>query len=196
APAFAIDEAAMWRTTLDVSIDGIDVRTLSDEYTLVSLVLAAFEDLGQGLEKLKQLLDLYLLLRAMDGTTDWEAFFARRAPENLVAVTANVLALCADLFEARDELARLSAALERRRGLCALAGRDEVLHLVAAPPKHRANLVWFGRVYPGSLVHYLLWFWAFGLPDNLVRLGPTWLRSQLGVVADAARAQRVRRARR
>src|SRR5262249_49533400 len=93
APAYALDEAAIWDTALDVHVEGVAMRTLSDEHSLVMLAMAAFEDLGQGAAKLKQLLDLYLLLRRVDATFDWEAFFLRRERENLLAVTVNVLAL-------------------------------------------------------------------------------------------------------
>jgi hypothetical protein len=189
APAFAIDEAALWRTALDVVVQGTPVRTLSDDYTLVFLLLAAFEDLGQGLVKLKQLLDLHLLLRAMDATTDWEAFFARRSAENLLAIAVNVLAVCMDVFEARAELPALAAALDRRGELRVLAGRDEALRLVGSHAKNRESLVWFGRVYPGSLAHWLVWFWAFGFPGNLVRLRPDWVRSHARVLVDAGRAR-------
>jgi hypothetical protein len=125
APVFAIDEAAVWRTALDVEVQGTAVRTLSDEYTLVFVLLAAFEDLGQGLAKLKQLLDVHLLLRAVDPTMDWEAFFARRMAENVLDVTVNVLAVCVALFEASDELPRLAAALADRASAacCATARR-------------------------------------------------------------------------
>ena len=190
APAFALDEAAMWRTVREVTIDGVAVRTPSDEYTLVSLVLAAFEDPEPGLAKLKQLLDLDLLLRAMDAATDWDAFFARRNDERLLGIAVNVLALSVALFESADAVPRLTAALEPRRGLCVLATRDAVLRLVGAPAKDRASLVWFARIYPGSLAHYLFWFWWFGLPGDLTRLGPRWVRSQAGVLVDAARVRR------
>ena len=189
APAFAVDEAAVWRTALDVDVQGTPVRTLSDEYTLVFLLLAAFEDLGQGLAKLKQLLDVYLLLRAVDATMDWDAFFARRAGENLLDVTVNVLAVCVALFDASAELPRLAGALASRRDRCVVRDRDDACRLVDAPPKANASLLWFGRVYPGSLAHWLVWFWMYGFPENVRRLGPQWLRAQAGVLVEAARTR-------
>jgi len=178
APAYALDEAAMWDAAQDVRVGGVAMRTLSDEYSLVMLTTASFEDLGQGACRLKPLLDLYLLLRRLDPTTDWEAFLARRERENLLAVTVNVLALVTALFTADAELPRLAAALARRRHLCVLAGREAVLALVAAPRKHDPNLIWFGRVYPGSMAHYLAWFWYAGFPANAGRFLPA-LRSGL-----------------
>jgi hypothetical protein len=183
APAFAIDEAELWRTAVEQAVGPRRIRTLSDEYALVLLVLAAFEDLGQGMAKLKQLLDLYLLARAVDAALDWERFLARRERENLLAVSTTVLALVLALFEADGELPRLATALEHRRGRCALAGRDEALALVAAPRKDVASLAWFGRVYPGSLWLHLLWFWAGGFPANLRSLGPAWLGSMRRLAA-------------
>jgi hypothetical protein len=189
APAFAVDEAAVWRTALDVDVRGTPVRTLSDEYTLVFLLLAAFEDLGQGLAKLKQLLDVYLLLRAVDATMEWDAFFARRAPENLLDVTVNVLAVCVALFDASAELPRLAGALACRGDRCVLHDRDDVCRLVDAPAKAKTSLVWFGRVYPGSLAHWLVWFWMYGFPENVGHLGPQWIRAQAGVLVEAARSR-------
>jgi hypothetical protein len=126
----------------------------------------------------------------MDATADWETFFARRAAENLLGIAVNVLEVCVDLFEARPELPGLAAALERHRGLRVIAGRAAAIGLLAAPAKARENLVWFGRVYPGSLAHWLVWFWAFGFPGNLGRLGPGWLFAQARALAAAARARR------
>jgi hypothetical protein len=65
-----------------------------------------------------------------------------------------------------------------------LADRAAALALLAAPRKSHANVVWFGRIYPGSFALYLLWFWWGGFPDNLSRLGPSWLSSQLRVRRD------------
>jgi hypothetical protein len=186
APAFAIDEAELWATAIERPVGARRIATLSDEYTLVLLVLASFEDLGQGMAKLKQLLDLYLLLRAVDADFDWEAFFARRERENLGAVSVQVLGLVATLFEAGEELPRLVAALDRRQEPVTPASRQEVLALVGAPRKDVASLAWFGRVYPGSLWLHLLWFWAGGFPANLRNLGPAWLGSMRRLAASHA----------
>jgi len=187
APAFAIDEAELWRSAVDQAVGSRRIRTLADEYALVLLVLASFEDLGQGMAKLKQLLDLFLLLRAVDAGFDWDGFFAHRQRENLLAVAATVLALVVVLFEARAELPRLAGALDRRRERVVLAGRDEALALLGAPRKDVASLAWFGRVYPGSLWLHLLWFWAGGFPDNLRNLGPAWLGSLRRLAVSDAR---------
>jgi hypothetical protein len=185
APAMRIDEDLAWATAIDARIGELAFRTLSDEYTLVFLAAGSLEDLGQGSARLKSLLDLYLLLRQVDCGTDWEGFFARRERERLLEITVNVFSLVAMLFEAAAELPGLDAALARRRELCVLGSRREALDLVAAARKAPASLAWFGRVYPGSLLHYLVWFWYGGFPANAREIGR--LRSTLRIAFRGSR---------
>jgi putative nucleotidyltransferase-like protein len=167
APAYRIDEDAIWQSALTVPVGDVEARSLTDEYTLLLLVLAAFEDLGQGMARLKQLLDVHLLLRDLDEGFDWEAFFEGRARENLSGVTCAVLALVVSLFEETTELPRLVAALARRGCPCGDAQRRLALALTFAPRKCPESLAWFKEVYPGAFSHYLLWFWLGGFPANL-----------------------------
>jgi hypothetical protein len=114
APAYGINEAAIWTTAQAIRVGAVEARTLSDDYTLVLLALGAFEDLGQGGE-LKQLVDLYLMLRQVDGTLDWEAFFSKRARENIGGIAHTVFALViARCFAVSVGDAELAAA--RRAG--------------------------------------------------------------------------------
>jgi hypothetical protein len=125
--------------------------------------------------RLKQLLDVYLLLRQLDGGVDWDQFFDRRARENLGGVATAVLGLVAALFEGEGELRGLVAALRQRGSPCDAAQRRVALDLAFAPRKSPASLAWFKRVYPGAFAHYLFWFWFGGFPANLrgvSRAGP------------------------
>jgi hypothetical protein len=167
APAYRVDEDALWQSARHITVGGLDADTLSDEFTLVLLVLGTFEDLGQGMSRLKQLLDGYLLLRQMDPSTDWDAFFDRRARENIADVALTVIGLTVALFSAEGEVPRLAAEIERRTHTSRESARAVALDLVFAPRKHAANMAWFGRVYPGSLSYYLVWFWLGGFPANV-----------------------------
>lgn len=189
APALRVAEDELWAAAIDATAAGLAFRTLSDEHTIVALVVAAFENVGQGMARMKQLVDLLLLVRDVDARTDWDAFLARRERENLEAITTNVLALVLDVFDARAECPRLASVLDRRPGALVHGDRAGALGLLAAPRKARANLAWFGRVYPGSLAHYLAWFWYGGFPANLTRLGPAWLVSHLRLAREL-RAER------
>lgn len=181
APAYRLDEEAMWTTSRTMTVSGQPARVLSDEYALLGLLLGAFEDLGQGMAKLKQMLDIYLLTRELDPAFDWHAFFAQRESENLTRVVTSVLALIVALFEAEVEAPRLVAALARRDQPVGADRQRLALSLVFAPRKDQANLMWFRQVYPGSLPHYLVWFWSGGFPANAMSGGP-------GAVVRALRA--------
>ncbi len=167
APAYHVDEDHLWESARRIDVGGLDADTLSDEFTLVLLVLAAFEDVGQGMSRLKQLLDCYLLLRQMDESTDWDRFFERRAGENIDRVALTVMGLTIALFDADSEVPRLMSAIARRTQPTGDTGRTRALDLVFAPRKHPANMAWFGRVYPGRLPYYLLCFWLGGFPANV-----------------------------
>jgi hypothetical protein len=180
APAYRIDEAALWRDVRPVHLEHLDVLTLSDEFNLVLLGVSCFEDLGQGMMKLKQVLDVYLFLRQVDASMDWNGFFSRRAIERTDGIIASVFALVIVLFEACGELPALEAALGARRPLRHDATREQALALISSPRKHPANLTWFGRVYPGSLWHYLAWFWLAGFPENLKQLGSGRVLATMG----------------
>ena len=167
APAYKIDEDAIWASAPQVRVGGLEARTLSDEYLAVLLVLGAFEDLGQGMTRLKQMVDLYLFSKQLEQSCDWNAFFRRRESEGLADVAAAVLALVVALFEAGAELPRLAAALNRRGHFPDATVARTALDLVFAVRKSPDNLAWFQRVYPGSFPRYLLWFWLGGFPANV-----------------------------
>jgi hypothetical protein len=167
APAYHIDDDRLWESSVQITVGGLVANTLSDEFTLVMLVLGTFEDLGQGMSRLKQLLDCYLLLRQMDASTDWEGFFERRAEENIDGVTLAIIELTVALFSAENEVPRLTTAIRRRTRTTTDSARALALALLFAPRKHPANMAWFGRVYPGQLSYYLLWFWLGGFPANV-----------------------------
>jgi Uncharacterised nucleotidyltransferase len=176
APAYRLSETEIWRTARPVRLANVDVPTLSDEYTLVLMALSNFEDLGQGAARIRQLLDVYLLLRAMDAATDWGRFFARRKTERIDRILAHILGIAVALFDADRELPRLVAALESRAELGA-PDRSQAVALLFAPRKAPANLAWFRDVYPGPLLPYLLSFWWGSFPKNLGDLDRARLRA-------------------
>jgi Uncharacterised nucleotidyltransferase len=172
APAFRIDDGLVWEEATTAGAGGVEFRTLSDAHYLVLLGLAAFEDLGQGMAKLRQLLDLFLLLRQVDAHVDWDRFFLDRQRENLDRVLVHVFALVTEVFRADLEWPNLAAALGARADERVDATRRAALDLVFASRKHHANFEWFAGVYPGSVAAYLAWFWYAGFPANVRNL--TW----------------------
>lgn len=182
APAYRLGGEGPWRRSQEVLIAGTPVPTLADEDTLVLLLLAAFEDLGQATANLRQALDVVLLLRDLDPAIDWHGFFASRARENLLAVSVNAIAVVLDAFAMRDAFSRLERELATHADRIVHPDREAALALLGAPPKAAESLRWFARVYPGSMLHYLAWFWASGFPANLRQIGRPWLAQTSGLV--------------
>jgi putative nucleotidyltransferase-like protein len=187
APAYRLDEDCLWSARRWVAIGDLSVPTLGDEHSLLLLLLAAFEDLGQGTANLKQVLDVALLARALEPDLAWQEFLARRAEENLLEVSANALAVVLDALDLRPTLPRLDAALAPHARCLRHRDRAAALDLLAAPPKSAASLRWFASVYPGSMALWLAWFWASGFPANLSQLGGPWLSQALAVAGQSLR---------
>lgn len=187
APAFHINEDDIWRDAIVAHIDGLSCRVLTDEWLLVLLTLASFEELAHGLAKLRALMDLYLLVASMDATCDWDAVFDRRDRDGLIRVLLNVLHLVDVVYDAAEDWPRALTAIGRRRAGLVPMDRDRALSLVFAPRRHPDNLAWFGEVYPGSLGRYLLRFWFAAFPENLGRFSPTRLRTSASVIWRRAR---------
>jgi hypothetical protein len=183
APVFRADERAWWQSAITARAGGLTFRTLSDEWALVQLLQAAYEDIGQGMARLRQLVDLFMLVRDLDPSFDWPAFIDARRRESFDEVTVNVLALLTALFGAAADWPRLSAALDQHAGLVRPESTRDARALVFAPRKDPANLRWFASLYPGSLTTYLLGFWFHGFPGNLAGLSVSRLVSSIRLAA-------------
>jgi hypothetical protein len=105
-----------------------------------------------------------------------------------------VFALVLVVFEGEQDVPGLMAVLDDRRHLLTGTTRALALDLVFSSPKRPASLAWFGRIYPGSLAHYLVWFWFGGFPLNLRQFQPARIGTTLSVVAASA-TQRARKSR-
>jgi hypothetical protein len=176
SPAYQFNETAVWGRAIEARAGDLSFRTLSDLDYITMLSASIFEDIGFGKGRLKQALDLYLLLRENNRHWDWESYFCEILPGNFIEIAANALALVVDLFAAQAELVSLSAALRRRKDLIAHVDREEALRLVFAPHGHVDNMVWFRRIYPGSMLYYRCNFWLWTFPGSLRNLDAGWFR--------------------
>jgi hypothetical protein len=167
APAYAIDEHAVWDQAVEVQIDALRARTLSDNYLLALLSASAVEDAALGMVKLKQLCDLWLLARELDARFDWEAWFRARSRERMESVVTNGCALALKALDVTDDAPRLRDALQARSDVVRIRDRDHALALAAAPREHPPNMRWFAEVYPGSPLLYRLRSFAAGFPASI-----------------------------
>jgi Uncharacterised nucleotidyltransferase len=173
APAYAIDHGRVWEDAVPVVIDDVAARTLSDEHLLLLLSSSVVEDTGLGVARLKQLCDLWLLVRELDTQFDWAAWFCARRSERLETMVANGLALTLEVLETLDDAPRLCQALEARSDLLHVNGREHAKSLLAAPRNDAASSAWFDTVYPGSPLLFRTHSFVAGLPASLRDVRPT-----------------------
>jgi hypothetical protein len=188
APAYRIDEVATWSAAHTEVIDGLAVRTLSDEDTLSLLAVSASEDVAFGMAKLRALCDVWLLARHLDAHTDWEAWLARRRGENLEAVAVNGLAFALLVLEREEDAPRLTEAIAKR-GLIVLSGRERALALLASPGASAATMAWFAEIYPGSRLRFTVNSFVAGLPATLRQVNLARLRLEVDVLRQTTRPE-------
>jgi hypothetical protein len=190
APAYGIDETAAWRTAHEEMIAGTRLRTLSDETTLALIVTSLVEDIAFGMAKMTSLCDIWLLLRHLDATTDWEAWFSQRAEEGLDAIAVNGGALALVALDGAGDAPNFMRAVRQRAHHLRVRDRAHALELTEAAKGSAANMAWMGQIYPGRLLAFRLHPFVSGLPGTLRGLRGDWARRQLALL----RSRRVLRA--
>jgi hypothetical protein len=171
-------------------VAGHEVRTLADDDTLAFLTLSVVEDVGFGMQKLKNLCDIWLLIRMLDGVLDWDEWFSIRSGEHIEGMTANGCTLALHVLGERSDAPNLSRALERRSGLLRLRDRAHTVALMTAPRGSPTNMAWFSEVYPGSLLRFRIHSFVTGWPETRHEIRPSRVALEIGVLR-ARRAARI-----
>jgi hypothetical protein len=162
-PSLAMDEHGIWERRQSYVVAGRPYDVLSDADDIVFAVLSLLRDLERGRPKIKNLVDLLLLLGAADEGMDWEAFLETRRHDGTFGPLINVLALCLEIADADDFAPRLCNVLE--------AHEDRRVPVRAAgapfffPPLilGLGNKLWCARVHDAPLALWLAW-WSVSLP--------------------------------
>ena len=170
-----IDEEAAWAERRTFWLGGREFETLSDEHTLLLLIVSLCFDLRRGACRAKHFLDLYLVLRGLGQALNWERFLAKREQEGLLKVSLNVLAVFLTLWDCAEEFPELALAIEQRRRRVELRDARDALALVTRPRHSQENRVWFQRLCAGSPLAYWSWCLSLDLPHMLRR---AWARTR------------------
>jgi hypothetical protein len=163
--SFAIDYGRIWATRSRITFEGHTYEATSDEYELVLQILGVLTDLQVGKLVLRSLVDVYRILKTVDGRMDWDDFFSWRARERILRPSAYVLGLVLDVFDCRDEFARLDAVLGPK--LCRLPPTSLAHRMVleSRPLDLRQKLLAL-RLYETSLAAACSW-WLVSLPFRI-----------------------------
>ncbi len=164
------DEAGLWSRRRRFTLAGCEFETLGDEDTLAFLLVSLCGDLRRGACRAKHFLDLYLILRELDPTLDWEGFCERMRERGWLPLGINVLAVFLNLWGCADELPGVVASVELRLRQVELRDGAEALALMERPRGNRENRVWYRRVHPRSRWRFQAWRLTRDLPHTLARL--------------------------
>jgi hypothetical protein len=173
---FAIDYERVWATSERVDLGGRPYAAVSSEYELVLQLLGILTDLQVGKAKLRAMVDVHRIVRAMEPTADWEAFCARRRRERLLRPVACALSLVFDVLDCRSEHPSLAAAVQRTLGalLPAPWDADAVAGSHPLSLEHKLRAL---RAYETPLLAAVTW-WMVSLPFRLAVYGMPMPRRQ------------------
>lgn len=166
---FAIDYPRVWESAERVELEGRVYEVVSAEYELVLQLLGVLTDLQVGKLALRSAVDIHRLLRAMDGTTDWKAFCARRKRERILRPAACVLALVLELLQCRAEFPALAETLAPalRGAPSTSVAVQAALHSRPLSPLRKLLAL---RMYEAPLPAAMGW-WLVSLPFRLAVYG-------------------------
>lgn len=172
--AYRLDGLEIWQSSDVFGFRGRTIQVLSDEHTLMALLVSLFEDLQRGVFKLKGFADLHRVLGSTFGERDAFDFLASRANDGTAEACRTILAafFCwLDLGGAWSEMK--TALLGPGEALC------PPLDLLDAPRGSRRNRHWALGHAGVSPLRAWTW-WGLSLPVRLA-------------VHESARRRRIRR---
>jgi len=153
---YRIDYGALRARATRMPVGGRVFPVLSDEDALLLALLELASDMERSRIKLRSLWDLYLILRELEGTLDWEGFLALRGGEGLLPLTANMLCFGVLILDGRDEFPRLVRALAGSAPEALIDNVETAHGILARPPGNLANRALYARLQPASAVGYWL----------------------------------------
>jgi hypothetical protein len=113
--------------------------------------------------KAKNLVDLYVILKAIHAGFDWEGFLMNRKSEGLLKMSINIFGIFMDVLGCRSEFPDMREMLNANFALVEMRDEMESIRLAAGGRQRLWNRIWFSRIYPGTVYRYWSW-WALTLP--------------------------------
>lgn len=162
-PGMHFDHDLMWESAREFTIGKASFATLCDEDTLLTAAVGIGADLQSGHHRLRKIWDIYVMLRAMDTTTDWGAFFALREREGSLKLVINMISFCVLLVMAKGDFPNLRQAMSAHDHLLMIRDEEQADVIYSRPRQHLANRALFSRLLPTSPLRYWL-NWVITLP--------------------------------
>lgn len=168
-PGFRIDETGFWARRTHWSLDGVTVAVPAAVDELHFLLISAFADLQRGALRLQSLVDVTMLVDALEAF-DGKTFLLDRNSEGTAEVCRLMLGVQQVLLSSKRPGPAWASALEP------LPNRQHLLQLLQPAPFDLPLKLWSAPHLPVSPLHYGLW-WLLSLPFRTASSHPS-LRSR------------------
>lgn len=155
--SFHLDNESIWKQQEEIQLAGRSFRVLSTEYTLVLNVLGIFFDIELGTIRLKSFVDLYKMLEMVDSSMDWDVFFKKRAQENILLITVNIIDLVLSVLDCRSKFPGIALYIEKNRQLIRLIDARDKYRLLDRSRISLSNRRWAHSLYQASVLNSFLW---------------------------------------
>ena len=162
-PGINFNYDKIWATSGTFSVDGASFPTIDDEHTLLIALLGVGTDIQCSHHNLRKILDIYLILLALDDSTDWDEFFANRQAEGSLKLVLNVVAFCIHYLAVLPDCPNLARKMESRKELILIENRTAAESIYMRRRQSIVNRIFFSRLLPVSMPSYWAW-WLLPLP--------------------------------
>ena len=113
-PAYRISEDRVFASMHKSHYAGIEVPVLDPEYDLTLCLLSIAHGIERGRAVLRDAIDLYVILRAVDATISWRSFFYERERERIERICVSLLAAAVSWLDDENTLPHLRSELRDR----------------------------------------------------------------------------------
>jgi len=155
--SFRLDRERLWRRKQAQRIGDEGVHVLCDEDILSFLIISAFTDIQHGKVKLRAFVDLYFILRHMNGMTNWGSFFAAHREERFFRISLNVVEMLLTLLDCREEFPALAGVLEEHETDLKRGDLRDSMALLAGSDTSYRNRLWGLGLYDAPLWKSICW---------------------------------------
>lgn len=164
--SFNLNYETIWKEKLKFIYKNKLFYVLSDEYELVFRILSILMDIQLGVIILKSLVDIYMILKAIDKSIVWDDFFANRKTEGLFCISLNILDLVLNIFNCHSDFIELYMYIEKNKKYIKYKDLNEKMNLLSHSWFAFKNKLWAFRLYQTSVFKSFCW-WAISLPFRL-----------------------------
>jgi hypothetical protein len=156
-PSFSLDYETIWRRQEHCLLGDRQYPVLGREYALVLAVLGILVDIRLGTIRLKSLLDVYKMLDSLDPVQDWDAFFNKRAEENIFLITLNVIDLVLSVLRCRSSFPRIARYLDENQRSIRLTDMADKQRLLNRSRFSKNSMYWTLGLYQAPALQSRLW---------------------------------------